>query len=180
MEPLTASKSIGSQPESSRYSQIQSPRQGRFSRLPSRLHQPPPHSRRFISYRGPATGPARITRPDDERLRPRTPGPPGKRRGTPVRRTFPRKWCTSGVPRCSKCRTRKRNSLSSKELRSSFNGSGGRARTYDMLVNSQPLCQLSYTGTQPVTLKISAWKIASAPLSVNPEAFSAATRRSTP
>ena len=28
----------------------------------------------------------------------------------------------------------------------SATGSGGRARTYDMLVNSQPLCQLSYAG----------------------------------
>ena len=26
-------------------------------------------------------------------------------------------------------------------------GSGGRARTYDMVVNSHPLCQLSYAGT---------------------------------
>ena len=63
---------------------------------------------------GPATGPERITRPEDERLRPRPPGPPGQRRGTPVRRTFPRKWCTSGVPRCSYCRRINRNSLSSK------------------------------------------------------------------
>ena len=89
-----------------------------------------------------------------------------------------RATCVQGASETSE--QEKRNSLSSKDLRSSFNGSGGRARTYDMLVNSQPLCQLSYTGTQPVTLKISAWKIASAPLSVNPEAFSAATRRSTP
>lgn len=28
-------------------------------------------------------------------------------------------------------------------------GSGGRTRTYDMVVNSHPLCQLSYAGTQP-------------------------------
>jgi hypothetical protein len=27
-------------------------------------------------------------------------------------------------------------------------GSGGRTRTYDMVVNSHPLCQLSYAGTQ--------------------------------
>ena len=33
-----------------------------------------------------------------------------------------------------------------RELRSLQTGSGGRARTYDMLVNSQPLCQLSYAG----------------------------------
>lgn len=38
----------------------------------------------------------------------------------------------------------------SKELRLSKNGSGGRARTYDMVVNSHPLCQLSYAGTHSV------------------------------
>ena len=38
--------------------------------------------------------------------------------------------------------------LDNKELRLVEIGSGGRARTYDMLVNSQPLCQLSYTGTR--------------------------------
>ena len=27
------------------------------------------------------------------------------------------------------------------------NGSGGRTRTYDLVVNSHPLCQLSYAGT---------------------------------
>ena len=33
-----------------------------------------------------------------------------------------------------------------KELRSLQSGSGGRARTYDMVINSHPLCQLSYAG----------------------------------
>ena len=35
---------------------------------------------------------------------------------------------------------------SGKVQREALSGSGGRARTYDMVVNSHPLCQLSYAG----------------------------------
>ena len=39
-----------------------------------------------------------------------------------------------------------------KELRSVKLGSGGRTRTYDMVVNSHPLCQLSYAGSTHLTM----------------------------
>jgi len=39
-----------------------------------------------------------------------------------------------------------------KELRSVIFGSGGRTRTYDMVVNSHPLCQLSYAGSTHFTM----------------------------
>ena len=37
---------------------------------------------------------------------------------------------------------------SAKVRRDALSGSGGRARTYDMVVNSHPLCQLSYAGSK--------------------------------
>ena len=43
--------------------------------------------------------------------------------------------------------------LETKELRSNVHGSGGRTRTYDQVVNSHPLCQLSYAGITELHVK---------------------------
>ena len=52
------------------------------------------------------------------------------------------------VPKLAVGPERNRNPLRRRGLRFDEIGSGGRTRTYDMVVNSHPLCQLSYTGTR--------------------------------
>ena len=58
--------------------------------------------------------------------------------------------------------------MNQRELRLNENGSGGRTRTYDQVINSHPLCQLSYSGTKYKSAANDLKKIVWPPISVKP------------
>lgn len=53
-------------------------------------------------------------------------------------------------PASSSTERKERNPLCCERVALSVSGSGGRTRTYDMVVNSHPLCQLSYAGSRSI------------------------------
>ena len=69
--------------------------------------------------------------------------------------------------------------LETRELRFTRHGSGGRTRTYDQVVNSHPLCQLSYAGITELRIQNQREKLAGRRISVKAAAGSL-TPRSTP
>ncbi len=79
-------------------------------------------------------------------------GKKGQSKGvkTVTKTVTPRGFTDAKMKRKSVKRTGKIGVLASPQ--ENKNGSGGRTRTYNLSVNSRPLCQLSYAGTMVGTM----------------------------